>query len=557
MPPDALRPRTRVRHSRRVFDLWLPLLCWLSLPVAADDSAGILPLLAGPAPQVVVAHTRLWSTPVLRQLYAGATPRWTPDQIAVLRASVAQIADEGLNPADCLAGELATLDRLPVAARELIATEALARLAFTLHFGKANPLALEPDWNYSRSFGAVDPVQWLRTAIGAADLGARLQSLRPTGPYYQALRTALAAYRARAADGGWPILPTGATLKPGMPDARVPVLRARLGQPPVMPGAAGDALRYDDTLVAAVRDFQRDHGLDVDGAVGRATLAALNVPLGARIDQIRINLERLRWVFRDRAPEFVAVNIAGFQAAYFLDGELRWQGRAIVGRPYRQTPIFRDELSYLELNPTWTVPPTILRKDFLPALRRNPAFLRQKKLRVVDPNGGPVDAATIDWRRVTASNFPYTLRQDPGADNALGRIKFMFPNPHAVYLHDTPSRALFARPERSFSSGCIRIEKPLELAEQLLHAPAKWNLASLTAALDGARTQRVTLPHKVPIMLLYLTVFPDADGRLQFRRDIYGRDPPLLAALDGPLVWAPPDDFRPSGSAPNPVGTAP
>lgn len=512
------------------------------------DAAALTALLASPAPQVTLESVRLWSTPVLRQLYAAPAPRWDARQLDVLRANAAAMAADGLDPADFLADELAALARHPPAVRELIATEALARIAFTLRFGKANPAALEPDWNYTREFGATDPVQWLREAIAHPDLSALLNSLRPNGPYYRGLVTALAAYRAQAAAGGWPTVPAGDTLKPGMRDPRVAALRGRLAATlPLSP--VDEPNLYDPALVTAVTQFQRDHGLAVDGAVGRATLAALNVPVAARIDQLRVNLERVRWVSRDLGREFVAVNIAGYEAAYLVDGALRWRGRAIVGRPYRQTPIFRDELSYLELNPTWTVPPTIFREDFLPKLRVNPGFLREKKLRVVDPNGGPVSAATIDWRRVSATRFPYYLRQDPGPDNALGRIKFMFPNPHAVYLHDTPARELFAQPERSFSSGCIRIEKPLELAAQLLRDPARWNVATLAAALEDPRTRRIDLPQRVPILLLYLTAFPDEDGRVQFRRDVYDRDAAVVAALDAPLEWTPPSDFDATGAA--------
>ncbi|HMM74085.1 MAG TPA: L,D-transpeptidase family protein [Gammaproteobacteria bacterium] len=521
-------------------------------PGAANEAAptreALAAALAAGGAQLVVDGVRLWSTPVLRRLYAETAPAWSARQLEVLRANVAAVTSDGLEPADFLARELAELDRHAPVARELIATEALARLAFVLRFGKANPNALEPDWNYTRAFGATDPVRWLREAIPHADLSALLNALRPHGSYYRGLVAALADMRAIAAQGGWPAVPTGDTLKPGMRDARVAALRTRLAVE--LPLAASeDPTLYDDALVTAVTLFQRDHGLAADAAVGRATLAALNLPVAARIDQIRVNLERIRWVYRDLGREFVAVNIAGYEAAYLVDGSVRWRGRAIVGRPYRQTPIFRDELVYLELNPTWTVPPTIFREDFLPKLRRNPGFLREKKLRVVDPNGGPVNAASIDWRQVRASSFPYYLRQDPGPDNALGRIKFMFPNDHAVYLHDTPARELFAQPERSFSSGCIRIEKPLELAEQLLRDPTRWNVASLQAAIGTLKTQRVNLPQRVPILLLYLTAFPDEHGRVQFRRDVYGRDAAVLAALAAPPAWTPPSDFDAPGSS--------
>lgn len=504
-------------------------------------------LLAGEAAQVEVAGKRLWSTPLLRELMADpdGIPRWTGSHVARLREAITLAADDGLTPTDFLATELAEFDRLPRAEGWLLATEALARLAFALRFGKANPQTLEPDWNYSAQFTATDPAQWLREAIPSDDVIAHLHALRPAGPYYTALSAALRAYRALEDGGGWQAVPAGDTIKPGMQDSRVPYLRTRLvasGDVPagVVPPAADS---FDAPLVAAVESFQRRHGLDVDGAVGRQTLAALNVTVAARIDQLRVNLERVRWVFHDLDDEYVAVNIAGFYAVYVDRGRIRWQARAIVGKPYRQTPIFRDELAYLELNPSWTVPPTILRQDILPKLRLNPGYLAERQLRVVDRNGGPVDAATLDWTTVSATRFPYYLRQNPGPDNALGRIKFMFPNTHAVYLHDTPARELFERPERVFSSGCIRIDDPLALAEQLLRDPSRWNRSTLETAIASGATQRVLLPRKVSILLLYLTAFPDAQGDIQFRRDIYGRDAAVLAALNGPLAWTSSKDF--------------
>lgn len=344
-----------------------------------------------------------------------------------------------------------------------------------------------------------------------------------------------------------------ASSEPLWNERRLAALRAAIAQPWPRCGRTGGTItrwsrrsprtarmHLDATLVAAVEAFQRRHGLQVDGIVGRATLAALNVPVAARIAQLRINLERLRWVFRDRAEEFVAVNIAAFQAVYVVQDEVRWRGRAVVGQPFRQTPIFKAELTHLVLNPTWTVPPTILRKDILPKLRQDVGYLRQRKLRVFDREGRSVDASMVDWQSVSVARFPYLLRQDAGPDNALGRIKFMFPNAHAVYLHDTPARALFDQAERTFSSGCIRIEDPLGLAELLLDEPQHWNRAGLAAALASGRTRRVDLPRTVPVMLLYLTAFPGSDGALNFRRDVYARDAAVLAALDGPLQWAVP-----------------
>ena len=381
-------------------------------------------------------------------------------------------------------------------------------------------------------------MQWLRASIQAGKINSALDQLRPTGAYYKGLRAALAQYRQYAARGGWAALPKGEVLKPGMNDARLPALRKRL-QAEGFNAPADAATMYDDATVAAVRAFQQRHGLSADGVIGAGTLALLNVPVSARINTLRLNQERVRWVFHDLGPQFVVVHIAGFQAAYLDHGKRRWVGRVIVGKPFRQTPLFKAEISYLEFNPTWTVPPTILRQDLLPKIRGDRSTLKQKNLEVLDSQGKVVDPSNVDWQR-----FHYTLRQKAGADNALGRVKFMFPNPHSVYLHDTPSRELFAQSERAFSSGCIRIERPLELAEALLGDSSKWNQQAIEAAVASNRTQRVNLPRKVPVMLMYLTAFPDPQGQIQFRRDLYARDAERLKALDGPFVISAPDDFR-------------
>ena len=512
---------------------------------AASDFAA---LLAGAAPQVQVAGETVWSTPILRQLYADPdhAPRWSARQLDVLRRAVAESFSDGLDPHDFLAERLNELDTLPSAMAEVLASEALARLAFTLRFGKCNPEALDPAWNYSRSFGKSDPLLWLRESIVSDKLAERLAALRPNDMHYLALVKALAAYRALKERGvEWPTVTTGPSLKPDMSDPRVAAVRTRLAATGEWrdAGEAIDESLFDAGLVEAVRGFQRRHGLDVDGAVGRATVAAMNVSVAERIAQLRVNLERVRWVFRDLESEAISVNIAAFEAAYLDHGQVRWSGRVIVGKPFRQTPIFKDQLSYVELNPTWTVPPTILREDILPKLRVDGGYLTKKKLRLIDFNGAPVDASRIDWR-AQGGGFPYFLRQEGGPDNPLGRVAFMFPNVHAVYLHDTPTRGLFQQAERAFSSGCIRIENPLKLAEMVLRDDPNWNQTTLEEAVAKGQNQRINLPRKITIMLLYLTAFPTQDGAVQFRRDVYGRDAPVLAALDGPLRWAPPKDFE-------------
>jgi murein L,D-transpeptidase YcbB/YkuD len=308
-------------------------------------------------------------------------------------------------------------------------------------------------------------------------------------------------------------------------------LRHRLTASGDLSGDKADSPEFDKPVETAVRRFQERHGLTVDGVAGRATLAAMNVPVERRIDQIRANLERARWVLHELPAEYVLVDIAGFKVRFYRDGRAIWETRAVVGRPMRMTPIFKSRITYLEANPTWTVPPTILGEDVLPAIRRDPHYLQEKNMRVIDRHGNPVDPAGIDWSRYRGSNFPYMIRQDPGPDNALGRIKFMFPNKHAVYLHDTPGKELFRRTERTFSSGCIRIEDPYGFAELLLDRDPEWGREHIVAAIDSLKTRTIRLRNPVVVILLYWTVDVGDNGAVLFKQDIYDRDPPIIKAL--------------------------
>jgi murein L,D-transpeptidase YcbB/YkuD len=297
---------------------------------------------------------------------------------------------------------------------------------------------------------------------------------------------------------------------------------------------------FDAPLKQAVIAFQSHHELDADGIVGKQTIAAMNVPVEKRINQLRVSLERLRWVNQEAADTLVAVNIAGYRVYFYRDGELAWTTRAMVGKSYRRTPVFRGDIAYMEFNPTWTIPPGIMRNDTLPAIKRDPNYLASKNIRVIDRNGQYVDPATVNWNQYS-KGVPYTLRQDPGPWNSLGTVKFIFPNKHFVFLHDTPHRELFDRPERAFSSGCIRVEDPLSLAELLLDDPAKYSKADLQAIVDSRQTQRINLANKVPVVILYLTAITAPDGKVKFLRDVYDKDQKVLDALNGPVVIDLPD----------------
>jgi murein L,D-transpeptidase YcbB/YkuD len=488
-----------------------------------------------------VGGERIAARNLIAKFYEGRdfAPAWSdPARVAELLALVEASRDHGLDPADYhVAAVRAAAGGAngDAAARELLLTDALVRLAYHLYFGKVNPKELDPDWNFSRSLRGVDPVQALERAVTAPSLTQEVLAYAPRLAYYAELMDALARYRDIEARGGWSALAAGPALKPGMGDARVAALRTRLEASGDLPAAqAPDAELYDATLEGAVRRFQERHGLEPDGAVGPNTLAALNVPVAARIDQIRVNLERARWVAQDLTGDFLIVDIAGFRAGLYLAGLPVWTSRVVVGKPYRETPVFRAEMQYLVINPTWTVPPTILRQDVLPKLARDPAYLVRENMAVVDNQGRPVDASAVDWKRYSRGGFPYQIVQQPGDKNALGRIKFMFPNSHFVYLHDTPSKALFERVERAFSSGCIRVEAPVDLAVLLLDDPQRWSPDAVRAAIASGETRTVPVKRKLPVMLLYWTA-QVRDGEINFRRDLYGRDEAVLKALRGPV----------------------
>ena len=528
-------------------------------PLAALESAAETDLLRDRVEQIYqsseasVAGVPIAARHALPALYErrGFTRAWT-DAAAregLLRAVADSYAD-GLLPEDYLKTPLeaararaeapdATLDAW--VDYDLLLTDALARLLYHLIFGKVDPRDFDAHWNFTRDVGRQDPAAFLQGVIDSGQVYDRIEAQKPQHRMYTALRAELATLRGQAGHGGYPKLTAGPTLERGAHDRRVAALRASLeAQGDLGHAEVPDPLTFDDALAAAVASFQQRHGLDADGRVGPATQRALDVPIGARITEVRVNLERGRWLLHNLAPTFVVVNVAGFQVYYIRDGELTWSGRAVVGKPYRKTPLFRSKMTYLVLNPTWTVPPTILAQDALPAQRRDPGYLERKRLRVIDSRGAVVPTSSIDWAHATPKSFPYMLRQDPGPDNALGRVKFMFSNSYSVYLHDTPSRSLFEKSERAASSGCIRIENPLELAALLLEGQAGWDRAAIDRAIADGKTQTVTLAKPVPVLLTYWTAWVGRDGMMQYRDDVYGRDAKVAHGLAEPFKIRPP-----------------
>jgi len=300
------------------------------------------------------------------------------------------------------------------------------------------------------------------------------------------------------------------------------------------PSRSRYAYFFDGTLEAAVRRFQYRHGLKQNGKIDDRTLQTLNVPAARRVRQIELNLERWRWIPHELGRRYILVNIADFKLSVIESGKTVLVMRVVVGRNYRRTPVLSEKMKYLVINPSWNIPVKIAVEDFLPKIRRKPDYLQHRQIKVYKNwrHGAPeIDPQTVDWSQVQKDNFYFKFQKQPGPYNDLGRIKFMFPNKYAIYLHDTPTRKLFRQSARGFSSGCIRVEKPIELAQYLLQDNSQWTRAQILKTIDNGETKSVRVRHQIPVHLLYWTAWVDSQGTLHFRDDIYGRDAPLDRAL--------------------------
>lgn len=531
-------------------------------------------------------------------------PVWNqPGRMEELVVALESLIEDGLSPEDyqiSLLNQNSPLvnDNSPESIARLVdddirATNAYLRALYHLFNGKVDPAGLDPQWNFELEDLALTTAgAYVAGGVDLTPIATIFAEIRPQHPIYTHLREGLKRYRIIAAQGGWPALPAGPSLKPCTVDPQIGILRKRLSVTgeyvaPVLPAAEGqhgvlpaqqclgadtkfqaassvssapdatdlfvaDVMEpassssssaptesiveiginpdnvFDEYLVEAVKKFQREQYLEVDGAIGPATRAALNVSVQSRVDQIRVNLDRARWLLHNIPAEMLLVDVAGFKVTYFKGHQPIWRSRVQVGMAYRTTPIFKSEVNYITLNPTWTVPPTILRKDVLPKVRKDINYLRDHNIRVLDSSGQELDPATIDWNR--PGNI--ILRQDAGDDAALGKAVIRFPNPYAVYLHDTPHQRLFDKSQRAFSSGCIRVERALELVELLLSETPKWDSEAIEQALANGKTRNVTLAKRVPILLAYWTVDAISETQIAFKPDIYKRDAQVLAALN-------------------------
>ena len=480
----------------------------------------------------------------MRQNYQ---PIWTSiknraDMMLILNGSF----DEGLIPGDYHIQKLNSLlheiqsdnsNNDNQAKLDLLMSDAMVIYARHLIWGKIDQTDIRKEWDVPELPQPDNIEQTFSIALQNENLKSLFfDKLGPQHAMYFELKKGLKDYRAISAHGGWHSVPQDKTLKKGMAGENISALRSYLNVTGDLTRSGGenDAF-FDETLEAGVKSFQLRHNLTADGIAGKKTLLQMNVSVPDRINTIRLNMERLRWVMHELEPDFLVVNIAGFFIRRITNNEISYESPVIVGKEFHESPIFKGTMSYIDLNPTWTLPYSISSKESLPRLKTDPNYLSARNMVIMNRNGTVLDPTQIDFSKYSETNFPFIIRQEPGPKNSLGRVKFMFPNQYAVYLHDTPSQSLFAREDRAFSHGCIRLEYKWELLMNLMDEPDVWNMEKIQSILDTEKTTRIKLKTPIDILILYYTAGTDHNGTLVFNRDVYNRDPILLKALNHPL----------------------
>ena len=517
-------------------------------------------------------RARAWEE--MRRFYEkrGFTPAWSDSSGPLPRAqelvqAIGPLGVEGIAPGryqpeklEALRKEVDELESFedPRAQRRLAdldveLTNTFLTLATHLSAGRLQPEKLRIDW-YTKP-RSVDLDTRLEQALAQeGSIANALRSLTPPHEEYARLRQALGRYREIAAKGGWPAVPAGEELKKGATGERVRALRLRLAAtgdlaaqaPAESNGQPAPPPVYDDAVAASVSRFQKRHGLEVTGEVDEETLAELNVPAADRVRQIQVNMERWRWMPATLGERYILVNVPEFYMRLFEGKRVAMEMRVVVGKDQSKTPAFSDRMTYLELNPAWNLPNTILSEEILPKLASDPGYLARNEMEVVKGWGENEEVVSFaDVSELGKPGSPYRVRQRAGNANPLGKVKFMFPNEFDIYLHDTPADHLFDRAERDFSHGCIRLEKPMELARYLLREDPKWTPDAIQDAIASGEHASIKLPRPLPVHILYWTAWVGLDGTVQFRKDVYGHDATLEKALaDEPPVWIDPASLR-------------
>ena len=503
-------------------------------PDYASVSAAVAEILRDPA-RLPLPLERIRPALVAHYIREGGTIYWVgTGRMTPFIQRLADAADDGLNPDDYPVDALIELrdsvshdDPHGAAQAELLYSAFFVNYAADLKIGRVTPQKVDP--RLFRNRKSVDVLRILTELKKQRDPAKFLSAFESRNPHYRALKKMLVLYRAMAASGDWPVIAAGANISPGGSDPRIPQIRSLLQMTGDHQGGGGGNV-YDAGTAAAMKRFQARHGLEAKGLIGKQTILTLNVTPAERARQIMLNMERWRWMPENLGAHHFMVNLAAFELDEVAGNGFASRMNVVVGAVATQTPEFSDELEYVEINPTWTVPYSIATKEMLPKLRQNPlAYAADFD---VFMNGKLASWGAIDWQAYGPGSFPFTFRQHPGPKNALGKVKFMLPNPHNIYLHDTPSKDKFLQTTRAFSHGCIRLSRPMDLAYRLVGEIAGWPRAKIDATFAGGKTTRVPLPAKIPVHLIYSTAFEGANG-IEFRPDVYGRDRKLHAALFG------------------------
>lgn len=497
----------------------------------------------------------------LKRFYADVQCRrvWSDEKGVDSRAlfvihAIKQAAGDGLesyDPAYNLEAIILFMDRISSdpsfkknpavwAQLDILLTDAYLMLGKHLYNGIVPRTERSPLWKMA-SKKPLDMPLILRQALRNNTLLESLGQLAPSYPEYKALKTILVRYLEIQETGGWKTIESALTDPKESEHPLGEEIKERLR-------AEGDLSAEDNSIEGyrdALKNFQKRHGIHPDGKVGNATLSKLNISVEEKILAIRLNLERWRWMPEKREDSYIAVNIPDFSLSVIENNATRMKMRAILGKEERETPIFSAEMRYFVINPYWHIPSTILRKDILPKVREDIRYLKKERIRIFkqgDESGkNEINPASINWKNVNAASFPYLLRQDPGTKNVLGRLKFIFPNPYDIYIHDTPSKYLFEKAERSFSSGCIRIEEPVKLANYLLkNSVNNGDDTNISNMIASGKNKTIPLSKPVKVYINYWTVFTDEEGRGNFRDDVYGHDGELADILR----WYPDSPIR-------------
>lgn len=513
-----------------------------------------------PEERPVVAGIELFSSVVIYRFYGERyfEPAWNKDakllEIAYeMRYEIGQSKFDGLNPEDyhlaiinfyfdkiessSKAGQkVANSD---FAALDVLLTDSYVMLSSHLNMGKVDPESLKTIWNIQRNSPELRIDLRLESALAKGSIRKSFEEIYPSFTIYRKMRDGLRQLFDdqnrfdREQEASWKSLKTNKSVKLGESDNIIPEIRKRLYfWEFLQPYQTHEEKIYDSLMESGIKLLQKRHGMEPDGVIGQGTIRAANMTPEDLITTASVNLERLRWLPDSiKDLELILVNTANFQLDFIQKRDTIFTSRVIVGKSYHSTPQFSAQMSYIVFSPTWTVPASITRNEIIPAVKRDHQYLAKKSMRLLTSSGAVVDPNTIDWGKVNPRNFPYIVRQEPGDQNSLGLVKFMFPNKYSVYIHDTPSRSLFAREDRALSHGCIRIQKPFELAKTLLSFDANWTDEKIRNAMRQSREQTVMLDRKIPVVILYLTYWTDGRGNAYFRHDIYDRDAEIFNAL--------------------------